>query len=206
VNAVCGRLIEQETSGSIDNRYSGVSSCILSLRMLRHRESEENTPRFRARNATRWCPRKMQQAAIGNPRSRIASSTSAPDGGISMPTRPECSDGPHSQEDALATTVTHPKSKDSEEQSHVELEARIAWIRGHYREQEVLLEDQIERLKETYNLARARLDPQWAGEEANSADDLDDWETMSDYPPTEPRGKSLSPSAIFAVRVRVASS
>jgi hypothetical protein len=83
------------------------------------------------------------------------------------------------------------------------LETRIAWIRGHYREQEVLLEDQIERLEETYNLARAELDSQWrAGEEEEAHDD---WETMSDYPPTEPRGKSRSPSPVFAVRVRVAS-
>jgi len=122
--------------------------------------------------------------------------------------RPECSDSPHSQEDALAITVTRPKSKDSEEQSRVGLESRIAWIRGYYREREVLLEDQIERLEETYNLARAELDPQWREAQVDSADDLDDWETMSrsDYPPTEPRGKSRSPSPVFAVRVRVASS
>ena len=215
VNAVCARLMEQENSGSTDNRDSGVSSGILSPRMLRHRESEENTLRFRTRNAPR-SPGKMQHANLEaniNLRSRIASSTSPQNGATSLPMRPERSHSPYSKGGALATRRKFLK-KDSEEhwqlESRVELETRIAWIRGHYREREVLLEDQIERLEETYTLARAELDPQWrAGDEVqvDSADDHEDyWETTSDYPPTEPRGRSRSPSPIFAVRVRVASS
>jgi hypothetical protein len=97
--------------------------------------------------------------------------------------------------------------EDSERQSWAELEVRIAWIRGHYRQQEVLLEDQIEKLEETYDLTRAELDAEAGEEEAQiyAADDQDDWETKSDYPPTEPRGKSRSPSPVFARQVRVAS-
>ena len=81
----------------------------------------------------------------------------------------------------------------------LELEARIEQIRARYRQQERVLEEEIARLEQTYGFALAELD---AGQnqqtEGVGCSAEDNWETTSEYPPTEPRGKSLSPSPGFA--------
>jgi hypothetical protein len=179
LNDLCGRRIEQRNSGLIDDRDSGSSSGIVSPRKLRPQKSGKNTLKFRTRKPLQRRGKKQQ--ANGSPEGRVASSKT-PSNGMT----PEGSEG----------------------HSWAELEVRIAWIRGHYRQREELLEDQIEKLEETYNLARAELDAEAGEEEAqiDVADDQDDWETKSDYPPTEPRGKSRSPSPVFAMQVRVVSS
>jgi hypothetical protein len=86
------------------------------------------------------------------------------------------------------------------------LEARIEQIRRRYRQQERVLEEEIARLEETYRFALAELDDasghRWKGEEddvCSVGEDGLDWETKSEYAPTEPRGQSRSPSPSFVV-------
>ena len=76
----------------------------------------------------------------------------------------------------------------------LELEARIEQIRARYRQQERVLKEEIARLEQTYRFALAELD---AGQN-QQAEDNGEWETTSEYPPTEPRGASRSPSPAFA--------
>jgi len=83
------------------------------------------------------------------------------------------------------------------------LEARIEQIRGRYRQQERVLEEEIARLEETYRFALAELDDasghHWQGEEddvCSAGEDGLDWETKSEYAPTEPRGQSRSPCPV----------
>jgi hypothetical protein len=88
-----------------------------------------------------------------------------------------------------------------------ELEARIEQIRRRYRQQECILEEEITRLEQTYRFALAELDKVaeqgWSQAHLDhgdrcSADENLEWETTSEYPPTEPRGMSRSPSPVFA--------
>ena len=104
------------------------------------------------------------------------------------------------------TTITTTLKKKARSRADFELEARIERIRGRYRQQERILEEEIMRLKQMYRFALAELDK--AGHQLSQAD-LDagrhstdenwDWETTSEYPPTEPRGMSRSPSPTFRV-------
>ena len=85
--------------------------------------------------------------------------------------------------------------------NELELEAWIEQIRARYRQQERVLEEEIARLEQTYRFALAELDAgqnQQTGDAVCLAEDNLDWETTSEYPPTEPRGKSRSPSPAFA--------
>jgi len=96
------------------------------------------------------------------------------------------------------TRVTNARPRDG-----LELEARIEQIRARYRQQERVLEGEIARLEQTYRFALAELD---AGQNQQaegvdcSVEDNGEWETTSEYPPTEPRGASRSPSPAFAYR------
>jgi hypothetical protein len=106
------------------------------------------------------------------------------------------------------TMTTTEKKRAHPRADFFELEARIEQIRGRYRQQERILEEEIARLEQTYRFALAELDKA-TGRHLSQAD-LDgdrrstnenwDWETTSEYPPTEPRGMSRSPSPIFTYR------
>jgi len=104
--------------------------------------------------------------------------------------------GRRGSERTITTRVTGAQPRDE-----LELEARIEQIRARYRQQERVLEEEIVRLEQTYGSALAELDAgqnQQAEDVDCPAEDNWDWETTSEYPPTEPRGKSLSPSPTFA--------
>lgn len=105
-------------------------------------------------------------------------------------------DGRRGSEKTITTRVmdAHPRDE-------LGLEARIEHIRARYRHQERVLEEEIARLEQTYRFALAELDAgqsQQAEDINCSAGDNWDWETTSEYPPTEPRGKSRSPSPALA--------
>jgi hypothetical protein len=99
-----------------------------------------------------------------------------------------------------------PTTKKAHVRAKSELEARIEQIRRRYCQQERILEEEITRLEQTYRFALAELDkaaeqgwsPAHLDGERRSADENWDWETTSEYPPTEPRGMSRSPSPVFA--------
>ena len=102
------------------------------------------------------------------------------------------------------TTITTAK-KTHHPRADFELEARIEQIRRRYRQQERILEEEIAKLEQTYIFELAELEN--AAEDCESQADLDgyhgstdenwEWETRSEYPPTEPRGMSRSPSPVF---------
>ena len=105
-------------------------------------------------------------------------------------------DGRRGSEKTVITRLTNAHSRDE-----LELEAQIKHIRARYRCQERVLEEEIARLEQTYQFALAELDAGQSqqGEDIDcSAGDNWDWETTSEYPPTEPRGKSRSPSPALA--------
>jgi hypothetical protein len=102
----------------------------------------------------------------------------------------------------LETPITTTKKRRAHLRADVELEARIEQIRGRYRQQERILEEEIARLEETYLFSLAELDK--AGHhlsqvdlDGRSTDGSWDLESTSEYPPTEPRGMSRSPSPIY---------
>jgi len=100
------------------------------------------------------------------------------------------------------TTITTTTKKRVHPRADFELEARIGKIRGRYRQQERILEEEIARLEQTYRFALAELDKaghylSQADLDGRSTDGNCDWESTSEYPPTEPRGMSRSPSPIY---------
>jgi hypothetical protein len=93
------------------------------------------------------------------------------------------------------TTITTKKKERAHPCADFALKARIEQIRGRYRQQERILAEEIVRLEETYRFALAELDhylsqADWDGRST-------DCESTSEYPPTEPRGMSRSPSPIY---------
>jgi hypothetical protein len=97
------------------------------------------------------------------------------------------------------TTTTAEKARPPHAES--ESEVRIEQIRRRYRQQERILVEEIARLEQTYRIALAELDAEQQQQSENDdgllVDGNRDWETGSEYPPTEPRGMSRTPSPVL---------
>jgi hypothetical protein len=89
----------------------------------------------------------------------------------------------HSQKATQATTSSSRQQQTAEERWHASLEIEIERIRGHYHEQERVLEREIVKLEQIYEWDVKQLEKEENDEENYSV--ADRWEIQSDYQPTE---------------------
>ncbi|KAI0280819.1 hypothetical protein BGY98DRAFT_1095305 [Russula aff. rugulosa BPL654] len=89
----------------------------------------------------------------------------------------------HSQRATQATTSSSRQQQTAEERWHASLEIEIERIRGHYHEQERVLEREIVKLEQMYEWDVKQLEKEENDEENYSV--ADRWEIQSDYQPTE---------------------